>query len=920
MTPNAPPLPKGATYDDPPLPAGATYDEPQLPPGATRDSAPRMDLTEKPKRGLFDRAKDVAETAFTGGVIGTAMPELTIGAGMAASAFPVTAPIGPPLMAAGARMRGARLAQTGIGILSGAGEEIAGQTAQAYDQPKYKEELWRLAGGALTPEISNLVKYTAGKLVGMTGLTTKSDLNALLSAIAKDSGIEAKDLSPSQRKYIEEIAQRIRGGAKTEDFAKTVYSALERGAEQLVDKYNRQASTLESQAQNLIDATQAANTVRTQQALNKVSALQSQFENAAKDLTDAGRQRAEAILKNATAKAEEMRKLATSPQTRQIQEVEVRNMLKNARTEADKVVAEASQKISRLRDVASKARTTATAREAQAAGQLTKVGEAQTPTQTGTSIRDAVTPIFNKLKDDRAKNAVKNKGEAFDFAALKESKGQLPKDTQAFKKGMADLDKLISDTTLSDIKSPLQRIRNALDPVKEVDGVIVGQPAKFESLEQVRRFLRDRSYGLPAEGFDSINQIQAGKLADMVEGIQREFSPGIAKFLEQYRKDSEPLRVFKTKLGEAIVGKEEFDMGRFVTDPATLGSKFFKSETGVKDLVTLLGGDASQAEKIARGYVADQLRAANSTQVLKKIGEWRDWLPQFKGLESELKSAAERMAQAERVGGRREKVSTALRTEARGLPAKAETQARRIETDAEKQAVRLEAQGRKAEADAIRRQEAEATRLEATAGREATAAVSEAEAQARASGKAVERQRGRIETEAERAGQRAMTDAEREAGKLRGQAGKLSAEGEQVSKRILGDAYPERRIQELIMQGKRSLLEEIAPIIVADPKAKKAFGDALGQVLADAVEKSPRSVIERFNLDLRPAIQATGLLSARQLANLQAEINRINQTVEGPQKTKLLTRLITNAVTGEAARGLSYITNPFDTMSTLLGK
>jgi len=67
-------------------------------------------------------------------------------------------------------------------------------------------------------------------------------------------------------------------------------------------------------------------------------------------------------------------------------------------------------------------------------------------------------------------------------------------------------------------------------------------------------------------------------------------------------------------------------------------------------------------------------------------------------------------------------------------------------------------------------------------------------------------------------------------------------------------------------------------------------------------------------------MEATGLLDARQLGNLQAEINRINQTVEGPQKTKLLTRLITNAVTGEAARGLSYITNPFDTMSTLLGK
>jgi hypothetical protein len=879
-----------------------------------------MDLTAKPKKGLFDRAKDVAESAFTGGVIGAAMPELTYVAGMAASAFPLTAPAGHPLMALGSSMRGARLAQVGIGALSGAGEEIAGQTAQEFDQPKYKEELWRLAGGAVTPELANLVKYTAGKLVGMTGIVTKTDLQGLVSALAKYAGIEEKNLTPSQRKYIVEVAQRIRGGATTQDFAKTVYSALEKGAEQLVDKYNRQAASLESQAQNLIDATQAANTVRTQQALNRVYALQSQFENAAKDLTDAGRQRADAILKNATAKAEEMRRSAVSPQTQQIQEIEVKNMLKNARAEADRVVADANQRVNRLRDIASKARTSGTAKAEQAAGQLTRVGEAQTPTQTGTSIRDAVTPIFNKLKDVRAKNAKKYKGDAFSFAATREANGQMAKDTQAFKKGMAELDKLIADTTLSDIKAPLQRIRNGLDPVKELDGVIVGQPVKFESLEQIRRFLRDRSYGLPAEGYDAINQMQAGKLADMVEGIQAEFSPSIEKFLEQYRKDSEPLRIFKTKLGEAIVGKEEFDMGRFATDPATLGSKFFKSETGVKDLVTLLGGDVSQAEKIARGYVSDQLRTANSKQVLQKINDWRDWLPQFKALEGELKSVADRLAQSERIGGRRDKLSTALRTEASGLPEKARTQARRIESDAEEQAAKLEAQGRKAEADAIRLQEAEATRLETAAGREATGAISEAEAQVKASGKSVERQRGRIETEAERTGQRAMTDAEREANKLRGQAGKLSDEGEQIRKQILGDAFPAERIQQLIMQGKPSLWKEVGPIIASNPKAKKAFGNALSQVLADAVVKSPKSAVEAFNLRIRPAMESTGLLSGRQLANLQAEISRINQTVEGPEKTKLLTRLITNAVTGEAARGLSYITNPFDTMSTLLGK
>ena len=879
-----PPLPQGATYDDPPLPAGASYDEPPLPSGARRDSAPGMDLTEKPKRGLFDRAKDVAENALTGGVLGAFAPEITQGVGMAASAFPLTAPAGPPLIALGAGMKSQRLAQSAIGALSGVGEEVFGQTAQAYDQPKYKEELWRLAGGALTPEISNLVKYTAGKLVGMTGLATKGDLSSLVSAIAKDAGIDEKQLTPSQRKYIEEVAQRIRGGAKTQDFAKTVYSALERGAEQLVDKFNRQSATLESQAQNLIDATQAANTVRTQQALNRVSALQSQFENAAKDLTDAGRQRAEAILKNATAKAEEMRKLATSPQTRQIQEVEVRNMLKNARTEADRVVAEASQKINRLREVASKARTTATAREAQATGQLTRVGQPQTPTQTGTSIRDAVMPIFNKLKKNRADNAEKNKGDAFSFASIKEAKGQLPKDTKAFGEGMAEIGQMIKTATLSDINAPLQKIKNALDPMKEVDGVSTSFPVTFEGLELTRRFLRDRSYGLPAEGYDAIGQQQAGRLADIVEGIQKEFSPGIGKFLEQYRKDSEPLRAFKTKLGKSVVDTEDFDMGRFTTDPATIGSKFFKSETSVKDLINLLGDDASQAEKIARGYVSDQLRSANSKQILQKINDWRDWLPQFKGLENELKSAAERMAQSERIGGRRETLASDLRKEAKRIP------------------------------------ESVAGRLETAAGREASGIISGAEAQATASGRAVERQKGRIETEAERAGQKAMTEAEREAAKLRGQAGKLSAEGEQIRKQILGDAFPADRIQQLIMQGKPSLWQEVGPIIASDPKAKKAFGDALGQVMADAVVRSPRAAVDAFNLRIRPAMEATGLLDARQLGNLQAEINRINQTVEGPQKTKLLTRLITNAVTGEAARGLSYITNPFDTMSTLLGK
>ena len=130
--------------------------------------------------------------------------------------------------------------------------------------------------------------------------------------------------------------------------------------------------------------------------------------------------------------------------------------------------------------------------------------------------------------------------------------------------------------------------------------------------------MRDRAYGLPAEGFDAIGQRQAGELADAVEKIQKKFSPSIGKFLEQYKADSEPLNKFKTKLGESIVGKVEFDMSRFATDPAELASKFFKSETSVKDLMQLLtsGKDfvsvigAKNAEQLARGVVASKLQDA----------------------------------------------------------------------------------------------------------------------------------------------------------------------------------------------------------------------------------------------------------------------------------------------------------------------
>ena len=861
-----------------------------------------------------ERLKKIAETGAYGVPLGIAAPYgvMALGAGLAG--FPPTAPLGVGLMEVGGMMRAAPVVSRGVtGLLSGLGEETAGQYAQAQKYPKAGEELLRFAGGGITPELKNIIGYATKSAVAGLGLVTKGDISGIQNSIIKDLGkygIEEKNLSPTQKQYIRQVAESIRSGAPSEEYAKKIYSALEQGAEEAVNKYNTQASQLEAQAKELIDAAQQAATARSAQAQGRVNTLQSQFETSAKQLTDSAQERAQNILRNAEAKAQQMRAAAASQsqQGRQLQEIEAKGIIDKGRTEANAILKDAIDRVKRLRSIADKARTTGAAGAETARKAVSAVGEAQTPTQTGTSIRDAVTPIFENLKKVRSDNAEKLKGDAFSFAAMKESKGQLPRDTEAFKKGVAEIDAQLKNTTLADIRNPLQRIRDAIAPPnREFEGVVIpGNPAKFESLEQIRRFLRDRSFGLPAEGFDAINQMQAGKLADIVEGIQKEFSPGITKFLEQYRKDSEPLRVFKTKLGEALVGKEEFDMARFSTDPATLGSKFFKSETGIKDLVTLLGGDVSKAEGIARGYVADQLRTANSKQIQQKMVDWRDWLPQFPALEGQLKTAAERMAQAEKVGAKREKISDVLRTEARALPDTAATTARRVESDAEKAAAKLEAQGLRAEAEAIRKQEAEVQRILSGAEREAGGIVRGAETQAGESARVVERQKGLIESEAEKAGKAQVAAAEREAAPLTKEAGRLTTAAEKVREQILGKRYEAETARNLIMTGDRETWAQIAPMIMRDPDAKKAFSSALRQVIADVAPDAPQTFLKVYRERIIPAMKETGLLSESQLATLTAEVEQIRRTVDPTRQESIkqkITQMVINSITGEAARG-----------------
>jgi hypothetical protein len=269
---------------------------------------------------------------------------------------------------------------------------------------------------------------------------------------------------------------------------------------------------------------------------------------------------------------------------------------------------------------------------------------AQTTSDIGQRIKDSANKVFETLKVRRAENAEKLKGDAFNVALNKEKQGLKVSDTKSFQAAIKEIDNALvnPDTKLSNvsvesIKQQLTQVKKALDPrfVDEVSGITVGKKISFEALENLRRFLRDRSYGLPSEGFDAISQQQAGKLANSVENIMKEFSPGIENFLLRYAKDSQPLRVFQTKAGKALVDEQLIGKGvNYAKVPSdAIANNVFKNKENFGALIDSLGGNRTQAVAEARKFFASKLEGlGDSTKVENFIRQNRAMLKETEAL------------------------------------------------------------------------------------------------------------------------------------------------------------------------------------------------------------------------------------------------------------------------------------------------
>lgn len=266
-----------------------------------------------------------------------------------------------------------------------------------------------------------------------------------------------------------------------------------------------------------------------------------------------------------------------------------------------------------------------------------RIGEPADATAIGDEARASLESRLDALKQRRRTNAQRLEGVAFGRALQREQAGDRVNNTDSAVRAVDEIDAMLKNP---ETKLPNITIRQLTDQLNTVRGILAGKqrtvdetgnivekdrPVSFQALENLRRFLKDRASGLPAEGFDAIGQQQAGRLTDLIEEIQKEFSPQFGRFLEQYKKDSEPINQFRKALGRSITGKEEFDFTEFKTDPAKLAGYIFASPTSVQNFIALSGNDVQLANKLARGYLSGLTEGKTGQQIASVLAK-NKWL------------------------------------------------------------------------------------------------------------------------------------------------------------------------------------------------------------------------------------------------------------------------------------------------------
>lgn len=862
---------------------------------------------------LGQKAKKVGEEMLSGGVLGYMTPEiLTYGVAPAVGLF--APPAAPFIAATGQAMRAARIPSMVQGAIGGGTGEIAGQVAESKYGPGTKADIARFTGSVIGPSAIDVLGTGAGKVLGgalsfLPGMKTAKTVGQLL----QEADVKPENLTQKQKEFIEQQIAAVRGGKPNLDAQKEIYQMLKSGAEDIKTKASTEASNLEQQAQTILDDVQNKIKGITPDLEKRINTLQSQLNTSADKIRAEAEQKGKKIIEESESRARRIREESRgkSDTLRQLAEIDAKEALAEGRRQADVLVKQAQAQSNRLRKYKDQVINIKNKYAAVPAQEAARIGKADLPTERGNLIRQGFMNVVENLKRNADSVIETIKKPIFDFALNKEKQGFKVEDTNTFKSTLKDIDNLIrnpetglTDISVAEIESTLKKIKSYFDPTVELDGVIIGKPVSFQGFDTLRRYLRDRASGLPAEGFDAISQQQAGSIANKIDNIMEEFSPGFNAYKQAYANAMRPLNELRTKFGRAVTDKPEgYDVGHYMRDAATLGAEAFKSAGTVQQLIDVLG--PKYAEQIARGYIADELKNPTATNIKNLNYKIRDWIGQFPKLQQDLALAEQNVTKAEKITGKGETLSKALRTKLETVPRELLTAAERAEQDALKASETIT---QKAEKEATRIEKPGETQAERALKAGETLAerkAREAESQITTTASDVAAQRGRMEAEAE--AQRKLLESQGKAGAepLQQQAKALLEKAKKDAELILKGTTSAARVRDILLGNKADEWEAAAKIILATPNGKEKFAEAVGQIIADRAEKSLKGAIEDMKY-IGDNLQTYGLMDASQVTQIQNKLQEIFvMPISNIEKISMAKKFLRNTIIGGIQTGMT---------------
>jgi len=902
---------------------------------------------EKPT--LLQRGGAVAREAGVGGVAGFFAPELmetagvgaqALGRGLAGAPGPAgfvgraSTGLGTGLITGAEALRASRLGRTAStigGAISGAGGETAGQVYESQYGPGVGAETARLLGSIVVPMPFEYLGTAGGKLLGTAlgafGVPGMGKAK-ILGDFLKERGISAQDvenLSEAKKKILDEKIKGLRfGDERSRTAEKEIVDLFKKEAGAIKGSAEQEALMLEQQARYIIDDAERAGGKITQDMEKRISNLRSQFDVAAEKMRSEASTQARDVVNAASKRAALIRKNSAnqSASVQQIANTEADAVIREAQQQADTLlknsqrqIAEQQLRIENQQKRLSKFQRTS---EKFRGEQVSQLGERILPTELGGQTRKVFDDALTKIKKDREDNTKDLRNDWKNAVQKKEAAGQNYRNTSAFTEAKDSLESLLlnKETNLlmqtdEKFKSAVNSVLRSINPERTVvnqQGEVSTAPvnASVDALETLYRRLRDRASGLPAEGVEAIDQQLAGKLAKPIEKIIDEFSGGAySTYKNAWREASKPLNEFRTTAGRYVTDKPEgFDLGDYLERLSGVGSKVFGNASSAKQLVSVAG--TQEANRLARGYLADQIGEAGPTKIKSVLESNRDWLslPEFKTLRDQFDTIANNLSKAKTQEERSQILQKALGVKLGGLPSIPVIAAGRIETKGLTEAQRIQREAQSRLSDIEKQQQAKLGRF----GEPSTEKLrTEAEAQIAASAPRVEAQVGEMRREAGQAAKELSTQAQKQAEPFTRQAADTRKLAQEKVNTLLANTTDETRFEQILLGAKQDEWKAMGEVINANPQVKDTVAKAVGQIIARKAESSLRGARDTME-SLGERLVDFGLMDKRAVDNLKSQLNDIYvMPVSNEQKTSFIASTIRKAIVGYAYPGVERL-------------